>query len=90
MSAGSILVSVKRSVVLCILFETVIFTFVILIDGVHSPSAPAVFMPVMCVAIPPLFIMPFLLNFGLLCLCEICFIACVLTFKDPMTRCRAF
>ena len=77
-------VSVKKSVVLCVLFETVIFTFVILIDGVYSPSAPAVFMPVMCVAIPPLFIMPFLLNFGLLCLYEICFIACVLTFKDPM------
>ena len=40
-------------------------------------------MPIMCVAIPALFVMPFTLTFLLLCIYELIFIACVLTFKVP-------
>ena len=76
-------VSAVESIILCVIFETVIFSFVILIDCISSPTAPAVFMPIMCVAIPALFVMPFTLTFLLLCIYELIFIACVLTFKVP-------
>ncbi len=77
-------ISTAGSIILCVIFETVIFSFVILIDGVSSPTAPAVFMPIMCVAIPALFVMPFTLAFFLLCIYELIFITCVLTFKAPL------
>lgn len=66
---------------LCQLYVVVVFVFVILIDVFPYPSAPATFMPVIYVALPALFILPFSHIFFLMLWAEIVFIVSVKAVK---------
>ena len=68
---------------LCVVFQAVLFTFVLLIDLLADPNAPASFMPALCISLPVLFIMPFRLSYGVMCFFEGLYILAALFFKDP-------
>lgn len=68
---------------LCQLYVIVVFIFVILIDIFPYPSAPATFMPLIYVALPALFILPFSHIFFLMLWAEIVFIISVKAVKIP-------
>lgn len=68
---------------LCILFESILFVFIILIDVFSDKAEPSCFMPMLCVALPALFIFPLTLSLGLIGFFEIIYIITVLLYKDP-------
>ncbi len=68
---------------LCILFECILFVFIILIDVFSDTAAPSCFMPMLCVAFPALFIFPLNLSLGLIGFFDIIYVIAVLIFKDP-------
>lgn len=48
----------RKVMVMCCLFNAMLLTFILLIDVFSDPSAPSTFMPVICVTLPMLFIIP--------------------------------
>ena len=79
-------VSRQASAVLSILFECIVFSFVILIDTVGTPGGPGSFMPVVCVAIPAILTLPHILSYGLMGIFEVVYIAAALVWKEPAVR----
>ena len=67
----------------CIVYEAVVFLFLILIDTAGTPEGPSAFMPVMLIAMPAIFAVPYSLTCVLLCAMEALYIAGVLAFKNP-------
>ena len=68
---------------ICLLFQSVLFTFVLFIDLLAAPSTPASFMPGLCIALPVLFIMPFRYSYGVTLTFEVLYIWVANNFKDP-------
>lgn len=68
---------------LCQLYVIVVFIFVILIDIFPYPNSPATFMPLIYVALPALFILPFSHIFLLMLWAELAFIISVKAVKIP-------
>lgn len=68
---------------ICLLFQSVLFTFVLFIDLLAAPNTPASFMPGLCIALPVLFIMPFHYSYGVTLTFEILYIWVANHFKDP-------
>lgn len=68
---------------LCLLFETVLFIFIIRIDVLTSASAPGTFMPLLCVVLPSLFIFPLRLSYSMVALFEVLYVLTSLRFKEP-------
>ncbi len=79
-------VSRQASAVLSVLFECIVFSFVILIDTVGTPGGPGSFMPVVCVAIPAILTLPHILSYGLMGIFEVVYIAAALVWKEPAVR----
>lgn len=67
----------------CLLFQSVLFTFVLFIDLLAAPDTPASFMPGLCIALPVLFIMPFYYSYGVMFAFEVLYIWVAANFKDP-------
>ena len=74
--------SPKIVTALCILFEIILFTFIILIDVFSDKAAPSCFMPMLCVALPAVFIFPLSLSFGMIGFFEIIYAIAVVIFKN--------
>lgn len=68
---------------LCVIFECVLFVFVILIDVFPIPHAPSSFMPLLCIALAVSFILKFRISYTVILLFEVIYILCVLEYKDP-------
>ena len=68
---------------LCLLFEVVLFLFIELIDVLQSPDVPASFMPVLCVALPTLFILRFRQTYPLMLIFEVIFVIAAYSWKSP-------
>ena len=68
---------------MCLLFESVLFIFIILIDVFQAPDVPASFMPLLCVALPTLLILPLRISYSVMLVFEIIFIVVVTIFKIP-------
>ena len=75
--------SPKSVTALCILFNIILFVFIILIDVFSDASAPSCFMPMLCVALPAIFVFPLSLSLGLIGFFEIIYVIAVLMFKVP-------
>lgn len=75
--------SPKIVTALCILFEVILFTFIILIDVFSGKTEPSCFMPMLCVALPAVFIFPLSLSFGMIGFFEIIYAIAIILFKDP-------
>lgn len=73
----------RGATLLCLLFEAVLFTLIILIDVLTTPSAPGTFMPLLCVVLPSMFICPLALSYSIVVLFEAVYILSVLLYKDP-------
>ncbi len=69
--------------VLCLLFEVALFSFAILIDVLPSPTGPSSFVPVLFVALPALFILPFRYTYSVILLFEVIYIAAVVILESP-------
>ena len=69
--------------ILCIIFECVLFVFVILIDVFPVANAPGSFMPLLCIALSVSFILQFRLIYSLIFFFEAIYIVCALLVKDP-------
>lgn len=67
----------------CLLFQLVLFSFVLFIDLLAAPNTPASFMPGLCIALPVLFIMPFHYSYGVILAFEALYIWVANNFKDP-------
>lgn len=67
---------------LCLLFEAVLFIFIIRIDVLTNPSAPGTFMPLLCVVLPSLFIFPLPLSYLMVTLFEVLYVLASLRFKE--------
>ncbi len=76
--------SPKVVVGLCVLFEIVLFVFVILIDAVAQPTVPATFMPLICLALPTLFILPRCLSYLTMGGFGVIYIIVVYALKPPL------
>lgn len=68
---------------MCLLFESVLFIFIILIDVFQAPDVPASFMPLLCVALPTLLILPLRMSYGVMLAFGAVFIASAAAFKVP-------
>ena len=66
----------------CLLFQAVLFSFVLSIDLLAAPNTPASFMPGLCIALPVLFIMPFHYSYGVMLAFELLYIWAANNFKD--------
>lgn len=69
---------------LCFLFEAVLFIFIILIDVIPYPNASSTFMPLLCIALPALFILPFHLSYSMILFFEVVYVAAVWIVKTPL------
>ena len=67
----------------CLLFQAVLFSFVLFIDLLAAPNTPASFMPGLCIALPVLFIMPFHYSYGVMFTFEVLYVWAASRFKDP-------
>lgn len=67
----------------CILYQSTVFFFTILIDTAGTANGPAAFVPLLFIALPALFILPHRLSYGVVVLFEVLYVAAILTFKDP-------
>ena len=72
----------RLSTFICVLYNVMMFSFIILIDVFGDPSAPSSFMPLLCIVLPALFIIPFFISFSLAGFFTAVYIAAVLAFKD--------
>ena len=70
---------------LCLLFDTLIYCFVVLIDTAGAVGAPASFIPVIYIALPAIFTLPFYITYGLLGFFELIYIFAVLACKPQET-----
>lgn len=77
-------ISTHSITALCLLFEAVLFSFSILIDVLPYPSVPSAFVPVLLVALPALFILPFRYTYSLIFVFELIYIAAVTILESPM------
>ena len=68
---------------LCVLFETMVYGFAIVLDTLSGPTSPSSFTQLVCMALPALFILPGALSYGMLLAAEGTYLALVLTVKDP-------
>ena len=68
--------------IICLLFQVLLFSFILLIDLLAAPDTPASFMPGLCIALPVLFIMPFQLSYGVMSVFEVLYILCAINFKS--------
>lgn len=74
--------SSRAIMVLTVVFEVVLYGFVIAIDTIGSPDAPSIFVQLVCVALPAVFILPPWISYGLVGCAELaCFI--MTHFKNP-------
>lgn len=69
--------------VMCVLFQVLLFSFILLIDLLAAPDTPASFMPGLCISLPVLFVMSFQCSYGIMIVFEVLYILCAITFKDP-------
>lgn len=69
--------------IICLLFQVLLFSFILLIDLLAAPDTPASFMPGLCISLPVLFIMSFQLSYGIMLFFEVLYILCAITFKNP-------
>ena len=60
--------SSNMATALCVAYEIVLFAAIIAIDVPGTPNAPGSFLSMLCVIMPVLFTMPFLLTFALILL----------------------
>lgn len=67
----------------CLLFELMVYIFVILIDVFASAESPASFMPLLFVIFPALFIIPFEISYSLVLALEIVYVILVSSVKNP-------
>lgn len=67
----------------CVLFQAVLFSFILFIDLLAAPNTPASFMEGLCIALPVLFIMPFHYSYGVMLTFEVLYIWVATSFKDP-------
>ena len=72
----------RKATVMCSLFSAILLTFIILIDVFSDPSAPSTFMPVICVTLPMLFVVPIRTSLSLVTGFGILYIFLVARFKD--------
>ncbi|MBQ5857671.1 MAG: GGDEF domain-containing protein [Peptococcaceae bacterium] len=70
---------------LCLLFEAILFLFIMAIDILQAPDVPASFMPMLCVSMPALLILPFRLHYGMILFFESIYIISTLLLKTPAT-----
>ena len=70
---------------LCLLFEAVLFLFIMAIDILQAPDTPASFMPMLCVSMPTLLILPYRLHYGMILFFELIYISATLLLKTPFT-----
>lgn len=68
---------------LCLLFQAVLFVLIILIDVMTAPDAPGSFMPLLCVVLPSLFIVPLHVSYLVMAVFEPTCVLAVLSLKDP-------
>lgn len=68
---------------LCVLFETMVYGYAIVLDTLSGPTSPSSFTQLVCMALPTLFILPGALSYGMLLAAEGTYLALVLTVKDP-------
>lgn len=68
---------------LCFIFQAIIYCFVILLDTAGAKDVPASFTPVIYIAMPAIFTLPFYVSYGLLGFFEILYFLAILTFKSP-------
>lgn len=73
----------KAVTLLCILFEWIVASFIILIDVFTSKEAPGSFFPPLCVALPAMFILPLHLSYLMMFLFEGLFILLTVSYKTP-------
>lgn len=69
---------------LCVLYEAVLYLGVLLIDAPGSPEAPAIFLPLVVIAMPALFNLPFLFTYGLILLAVMGYTAAALLYKPSL------
>ena len=67
---------------LCLAFEAVLFSFIMAIDILQGPDIPASFMPMLCVSMPTLLILPFGIHYSMIGFFEIIYIVATLTCKS--------
>lgn len=75
--------AVRGVTALCLLFEAVLFIFIIRIDVLTTPDAPGTFMPLLCVVLPSLFVFPLHMSYSVVILFEAVYILAALHYKDP-------
>ncbi|MCF6412759.1 diguanylate cyclase [Collinsella tanakaei] len=66
-----------------VLFEIVLYGFIICIDTVASPAAPCIFTQLTCVALPAVFVLPPWLSYGILLGAELTYFTMTMMFKTP-------
>ena len=69
---------------LCIVYEAALYAGVLLIDAPGSPEAPATFLPLVIIALPVLFNLPFRVSYGLIALAMAGYTAAAVAFKPPL------
>ena len=69
---------------LCVLYEAVLYLGVLLIDAPGSPEAPAIFLPLVVIAMPALFNLPFLFTYGLILLAAAGYTAAAFLYKPSL------
>lgn len=68
---------------LCIAYQAVLYLAVLLIDAPGSPEAPAIFLPLVFIAMPALFNLPFRITYGLILLAAAGYTVSAILFKEP-------
>lgn len=68
---------------LCLLFDAVLLAFAILIDVPAYPDAPGSFVPLLFIALPAVFILPFRFSYAPILLAGCIYVAAVLFYKEP-------
>ena len=72
------------STALCVLYEAVLYLGVLLIDAPGSPEAPTIFLPLVVIAMPALFNLPFRITYGLILLAAAGYTAAALLYKPSL------
>ena len=74
----------KRCVtILCVAFQVMVYSFIIMMDAMTGAEEHAGFMPVICIMLPVLFTMRLLINYGLLFIAEVVYIVITIQYKTP-------
>lgn len=69
---------------LCVIFDSILLIFSILLDSVGTPDGPGTFLSLMLIVIPSLFTIPFYLSYSLTTAAETAYIIVTLTYKDTL------